>query len=119
LYELVRDNLETLYGAIEDGAIAVRIPKHARTFPSLAPPADWTCTTPSAGGTGAVACTTPLLAAGASATFALELDVACEVPVGTAISNTEPIVRVIAESSTEEGARALAERVLDEVAGWA
>jgi phosphomannomutase len=34
-------------------------------------------------------------------------------------SNTEPIVRVIAESSTEEGARALAERVLDEVAGWA
>ena len=30
LYEVVRDNLETLYGAIEDGAIAVRIPKHAR-----------------------------------------------------------------------------------------
>ncbi len=30
LYEVVRDNLETLYGAIEDGALAVRIPKHAR-----------------------------------------------------------------------------------------
>jgi hypothetical protein len=30
LYEVVRDNLETLYGAIEDGAVAVRIPKHAR-----------------------------------------------------------------------------------------
>jgi hypothetical protein len=30
LYEVVRDNLETLYGAIEDGAIAVRIPRHAR-----------------------------------------------------------------------------------------
>ncbi len=30
LYELVRDNLETLYGAIDDGALAVRIPKHAR-----------------------------------------------------------------------------------------
>ena len=28
--EVVRDNLETLYGAIDDGAIAVRIPKHAR-----------------------------------------------------------------------------------------
>ena len=26
----MRDNLETLYGAIGDGAIAVRIPKHAR-----------------------------------------------------------------------------------------
>jgi hypothetical protein len=30
LYEVVRDNLETLYGAIDDGAIAVRILKHAR-----------------------------------------------------------------------------------------
>jgi hypothetical protein len=30
LYEVVRDNLETLYGAIDDEAIAVRIPKHAR-----------------------------------------------------------------------------------------
>ena len=30
LYEVVRDNIETLYGAISDGALAVRIPKHAR-----------------------------------------------------------------------------------------
>jgi len=30
LYEVVRDNLETLYGAIGDGALAVRISKHAR-----------------------------------------------------------------------------------------
>ena len=30
LYEVVRDNLETLYGAITDSALAVRIPKHAR-----------------------------------------------------------------------------------------
>ena len=30
LYEVVRDNLETLYGAIDDGALAVCIPKHAR-----------------------------------------------------------------------------------------
>jgi len=27
---VVRDNLETLFGAIDDGALAVRIPKHAR-----------------------------------------------------------------------------------------
>ncbi len=33
-------------------------------------------------------------------------------------SNTEPIVRVIAESTTEERARALAERVLNDVASW-
>jgi uncharacterized repeat protein (TIGR01451 family) len=62
------------------------------TFRSLAPPADWTCTTPTAGGTGAVACATPLLAAGASATFALELDVTCEVPVGTVLSNTATVL---------------------------
>ena len=30
LYEVVPDNLETLSGAIDDGALAVRIPKHAR-----------------------------------------------------------------------------------------
>jgi hypothetical protein len=29
LYETVRDNLETLYGAIDDGALDVRLPKHA------------------------------------------------------------------------------------------
>jgi Putative transposase len=30
LYEVMKGNLETLYGAIGDGAIAARIPKHAR-----------------------------------------------------------------------------------------
>ena len=30
LYQVVRENLETLYGAIDDGALAVRLPKHAR-----------------------------------------------------------------------------------------
>ena len=30
LYEVVRDNLETLYGAITDGALEVRLGKHAR-----------------------------------------------------------------------------------------
>ena len=30
LYEVVRDNLETLYGAIDDGALEVRIGKHAK-----------------------------------------------------------------------------------------
>jgi phosphomannomutase len=33
-------------------------------------------------------------------------------------SNTEPIVRVIAESASEEKARALAERVMEDVARW-
>ncbi len=30
LYEVVRDNLETLYGAIADGALDVKVPKHAK-----------------------------------------------------------------------------------------
>ncbi len=30
LYAVVRDNLETLYGAISNGALDVRVPKHAR-----------------------------------------------------------------------------------------
>jgi hypothetical protein len=30
LYEVVRDNVETLYGAIDDGAMAIRIPNHAK-----------------------------------------------------------------------------------------
>ncbi|HKQ70353.1 MAG TPA: hypothetical protein VJT73_13480 [Polyangiaceae bacterium] len=34
LYEVVRDNLETLYGAIDDGALDVRLPKHAKKEPN-------------------------------------------------------------------------------------
>ena|SRR6266567_1924890 len=30
LYEVVRDNLETLYGAIDEGALDVKVSKHAR-----------------------------------------------------------------------------------------
>jgi hypothetical protein len=30
LYEVVRDNLDTLFGAVDDGALAFRIPRHAR-----------------------------------------------------------------------------------------
>jgi hypothetical protein len=30
LYEVVRDNVETLYGSIDNGAIAIRIPEHAK-----------------------------------------------------------------------------------------
>ena len=33
LYEVVRDNLQTLFGAIDDGALAVRILQRARKEP--------------------------------------------------------------------------------------
>src|SRR6266496_2184918 len=35
LYEVVRDNLETLYGAIDEGALDVKVSKHARKEPRL------------------------------------------------------------------------------------
>ena len=30
LYQVVADNVETLYGAIDDGALAIKLSKHAR-----------------------------------------------------------------------------------------
>jgi hypothetical protein len=30
LYDVVRENIETLYGAIDDGALGVKLPKHAK-----------------------------------------------------------------------------------------
>ena len=33
LYEVVRDNIETLFGAINDGALPVRIPRQREAYP--------------------------------------------------------------------------------------
>jgi endo-1,4-beta-xylanase len=58
------------------------------TFQSLTAPAGWTCTTPTVGQAGAIACTsaTPL-DANATAHFALTLVAACEAADGAAITN--------------------------------
>ena len=44
LYEVVRDNLGTLFGAIDDGALAFRIPGHARE--ELCAYLDWSARSP-------------------------------------------------------------------------
>jgi uncharacterized repeat protein (TIGR01451 family) len=58
------------------------------TFVSFTEPAGWTSTEPPVGGTGTVTSSTPTLAAGASATFTLVVNVNSDVPPGTTISNS-------------------------------
>jgi uncharacterized repeat protein (TIGR01451 family) len=57
------------------------------TFVSLSAAQGWTCSTPPAGGTGRVSCGDTLLPNGASATFALIVQVNSGTPPGTVITN--------------------------------
>src|SRR5947207_9711720 len=50
------------------------------TFQSITTPAGWTCTTPAAGSTGTVNCTTASMASGATATFTLVVQVSRTTP---------------------------------------
>jgi uncharacterized repeat protein (TIGR01451 family) len=61
------------------------------TFVSLLAPAGWTCTSPAVGATGAISCTNPSMAAGASALFALTVNVDPAVVDGTIVSNTASV----------------------------
>src|SRR5206468_2473233 len=61
------------------------------TFQSITTPAGWTCTTPAAGSTGTVNCTTASMASGATATFTLAVQVSPAAPDGTIISNTATV----------------------------
>jgi uncharacterized repeat protein (TIGR01451 family) len=53
------------------------------TFVSLVTPSGWTCTTPTAGTTGTISCSTASLALGATASFPIVMNVASTVPTGT------------------------------------
>lgn len=68
------------------------------TFVSLAAPGGWNCTTPSAGGTGAISCTATSLASQSNSTFSLTLKVVAGVAGGTVISNTASV-----SSATTDG----------------
>ena len=61
------------------------------TFASVSAPPGWNCTAPAPGGTGGVTCTNPVLAAGASASFALTVNVLPSVPGGSTIAATATI----------------------------
>lgn len=57
------------------------------TFGSLTAPAGWSCTTPPAGGTGAISCTAARLDPNAQASFTLVLHVAPNTPSGAMLTN--------------------------------
>ncbi len=61
------------------------------TFVSLTAPAGFSCTTPAVGGNGTVTCTIASLAAGATQTFTLIVQVGASVAAGTVISNTATV----------------------------
>src|SRR5262245_29533796 len=60
-------------------------------FKSLSAPAEWSCTTPAAGGAGQVNCTIASLAPGASAQINLTVTVICPTPNNTEIVNSAAV----------------------------
>jgi uncharacterized repeat protein (TIGR01451 family) len=71
-------------GAI-DATASFPIPA-STTFQSLTPASGWTCATPPAGGTGAISCSRPTFAAGASSSFSLTLRINCGAAAGTLVA---------------------------------
>src|SRR5207249_521153 len=70
------------------------------TFQSMPTPAGWSCTTPAAGSTGTVNCTTASFASGATATFTLGVQVSSAALDGSTISNTATVSSTTADSNT-------------------
>ncbi len=61
------------------------------TFQSVLAPAGWTCVTPAAGGTGAVTCINPTLAAGSVANINVTVNVNAATPDNTTIPATSSV----------------------------
>ena len=73
--------------AAANAALNYAVPANT-TFQSLTAPAGWSCTTPAAGGTGAVHCGAASLASGATASFTLAVKVNTGTAPGTTITST-------------------------------
>src|SRR2546423_15065544 len=69
------------------------------TFVSLTAPVGWTTITPLVGGTGAIVATIPTLAAGATGTFTLVVNVNSTAFGGEKISNTAVVTSSTAEAT--------------------
>lgn len=76
------------------------------TFVSIVSPAGWSCTTPAVGANGTVTCTNAQLAAGASDTFTLVVNVDANVASGTSIANTATVSGDVVEDTTNNSATA-------------
>ena len=77
-------------GTAQNVTVADSVPANT-TFVSLTPPSGWSCTTPSAGGTGAVSCTNPSVPVGGAATFTLVVHVDPGTPNDTVLTNTASV----------------------------
>jgi len=90
--------------AAENVALTDPLPA-GTTFQSLTTPAGWSCTTPSAGGTGTVSCATSSLAPQASDTFTLVVDVDCAIANGTNIANTATVASATLDPDPSNNSR--------------
>jgi uncharacterized repeat protein (TIGR01451 family) len=70
------------------------------TFVSFTAPADWTTTTPAAGGTGTVTAITATFASGATAAFTLVVNVNASAPDGSTITNTVTVTSSTTDPNT-------------------
>jgi uncharacterized repeat protein (TIGR01451 family) len=77
-------------GTAQNVTVADSVPAHT-TFVLLTPPSGWSCTTPSAGGTGAISCTNPSVPLGGAATFTLVVHVDPGTPNDTVLTNTASV----------------------------
>jgi len=76
------------------------------TFRSVNAPTGWTCATPPVGGTGAITCTNPSLAAGASADFFVNVMVNAGVAAGTIITDTASVTTATGETTATNNSAA-------------
>jgi uncharacterized repeat protein (TIGR01451 family) len=79
----------TNFGPSDAQSVAISFPTPAgTTFVSSSAPAEWSCATPGAGGTGTSTCTTPAIAFGVSTAVTFVVRVDSLAPVGTNITAT-------------------------------
>ncbi|HEX8410119.1 MAG TPA: lamin tail domain-containing protein [Thermoanaerobaculia bacterium] len=70
------------------------------TFVSFSQPGGWSCTTPAAGGTGAVNCSIATFPAGGNAVFTLVVNTSAALANGALLTNTATVATTTTESST-------------------
>jgi uncharacterized repeat protein (TIGR01451 family) len=110
--------LQNLGAFAADGVVYMAPIPASCTFVSMAaPPPGWTCITPAAGGTGVVICTTPTLAAGATANFTINVQSLVGTPAGYVLSETNSVSSNTPDSNPSNN-QATATTLVEKT-GWA
>ena len=100
-----------------DGVVYMAPIPASCTYQSMTVPPGWTCITPAAGGTGAVICTTPTLAAGATANFSMTVQSLVGTPAGYVLSETNSVSSNTPDSNPANNQATAT--TLVEKSGWA